>query len=64
MSKKSRVKESSNPVPVKLPDEMKSKIGALAQKSGLSMADIMRLSIERGLTLVEAMFEPPEKKVA
>ena len=64
MSKKSRAKESSAPVPIKLPDDMKSKIGALAQKSGLSMADIMRLSIERGLVQVEAMFDPAQKQAA
>jgi len=65
MSKKS--KKGSGPIPLLVPDDMRSKVRTLAEKSGLTDAAIMRLAIERGLGSVERMFEPdpePVKKAA
>jgi hypothetical protein len=36
----------------------------LKRKSGLSKADLMRMSIERGLGVVEKMFTPPVEVAA
>jgi len=63
MSKKTTVK-NSGPIPIRLPDDMKSRAAALAQKSGLSLADILRMSIERGVPKVESMFEHPKTEAA
>lgn len=54
----------SSPIPLRLPDEMKSKVSTVAEKSGLSEADIMRLSIERGIAAVEKMFSQPDEQAA
>lgn len=59
MSRKNRVKDVSGPIPLRLPEDMKIRAAEIAQKSGLSLADILRLSIERGVPAVEKMFEKP-----
>jgi predicted DNA-binding protein len=61
MSKKAQPK---GPIPLNIPPEMRAKLDALKKKSGLSQADIIRLSIERGLGAVERMFEATDKQAA
>ena len=64
MSRKQNTKKANGPIPLRLPDDMKERAQAVAAKSGLSVADVLRLSIERGVAKVEAMFPPTEKKAA
>jgi predicted DNA-binding protein len=64
MSKKRSKIEGAAPIPLRVPEEMRKAVRALAEKSSLSDADIMRLAIERGLCAVEKMFEKPTEKAA
>jgi predicted DNA-binding protein len=64
MSKKRSKEGAVTTVPLRVPEDMQSKIRGLATKSRLSDADIMRLAIERGIGQVEKMFEPAETQAA
>ena len=54
----------SHPIPLKVPLDMQAAIKRVAHASTLSEADIMRLAIERGLAVVEKMFEKPAAQAA
>lgn len=64
MSRKTSNKYASGQVPLRVPDEMRIRALALAEKSGLSLADVLRLSIERGMPKVESLFKHPETEAA
>lgn len=51
-------------VPLRVPEEIRTRVKEAAALSKLSEADIMRLSIERGIAAVEKMFEAPETQAA
>jgi predicted DNA-binding protein len=57
-------KKSNVTVPLIVPVEMDKRLETLKRKSGLSKADLMRMSIERGLGVVEKMFTPPVEVAA
>jgi predicted DNA-binding protein len=61
MSKKSK---SSHPIPVRIPEDMQEQIRRISKKSRLSEADIMRMAMDRGLSAVEKLFEPPAAQAA
>jgi hypothetical protein len=62
-------RESKNPsvaavIPIRMPEDLQSRIRGLSRKNHLSDQDIMRLALERGLGVVEKMFEPAGTKAA
>jgi len=59
MSKK--VKPVTAVIPVRLPDDLQTRIRELSKKSRLSDQDVMRMALDRGLSAVEKMFEPAEQ---
>jgi predicted DNA-binding protein len=54
-------KRSKNPavIPIRMPEDLQEKIKGISKKSRLSEADIIRMSLDRGLSAVENMFEQP-----
>ena len=65
MSRKNSLKKTPCAViPVRMPESMQKQIRSISHKAGLSDADIMRLSIDRGIGVVERMFTHPEPKAA
>ncbi len=65
MSKESKAKKQlGHPIPLKISRELESQLRTLSQKTNLSMADLMRLSIERGFVAVEKMLEQPAEQTA
>lgn len=63
MSKKSIKNPESVVVPVRVPKDMQQRVRRVSDRAGLSDADIMRMSIIRGLVRVEEMF-PPQAEAA
>jgi hypothetical protein len=64
MSRKRSNKPPRVVVPISVPEDMKVRIRSLSDKVRLSDADVMRMAIDRGLGLVEKMFEPQTSKAA
>lgn len=64
MSRKSKQLQGDMVVPLKVPEDMRKRVRALAEGARLSDADIMRLSIERGIAAVEQMFETHNQQKA
>jgi predicted DNA-binding protein len=62
MSKKK--KKLSSPVPLRLPDDMQAQIRKLSERTSLSDQDIMRMALDRGLGMVEKLFEQVATKAA
>jgi hypothetical protein len=52
----------SKPYPLMVPDELQQEIRSAAQRTGLSMADIMRQSMKAGLPKVVEQFGPTTLK--
>ncbi|MDD5350914.1 MAG: hypothetical protein PHQ12_11950 [Chthoniobacteraceae bacterium] len=63
MSKKKN-KGRGATIPLIIPPDMHDQIKSLTDKSGLNQADIMRLSIERGIKTVERMFDKIDLEAA
>lgn len=58
--KKNRLKKSGpSVIPIRMPEDMETKIKSLSQKSRLSDQDIMRMALDRGLEVLEKMFDRP-----
>jgi predicted transcriptional regulator len=64
MSKKRTKLEGFQIVPLRVPEDVRRRVRDVAEKSRLSDADIMRLAIDRGIAVVEKMFERPTKQAA
>lgn len=64
MSRKQKKGQDSKPVPLRVPEDMQKRIRALANKSRLSDADVMRMAIDRGIGSVEDLFKPAETQAA
>jgi len=60
MSKKrSKMAGMAMIVPLRVPADLRARVKVVKENSRLSEADIMRLSIDRGLGQVEEMFSKP-----
>jgi predicted DNA-binding protein len=64
MSRKRIKTEGALVIPLRVPVDMHARIRKLSDQARLSDADIMRMSIERGITRVEEMFRKPETQAA
>lgn len=64
MSKKRSKTEGTVVQPLRVPLDMHKRIRVLADRQRLSDADVMRMAIDRGITLVEEMFQHGEKQAA
>ena len=64
MSKKRSNISGDQILPLRVPEDMRKRVRKCSDQARLSDADIMRMSIDRGISVVEKMFETVSRKAA
>jgi predicted DNA-binding protein len=64
MSRASQKKPITVTIPVRMPEDLQQRIKGLTKKTRSSDADVMRQALDRGLGVMEKMFDEPKSVAA